>query len=64
MTMAEMDKKSLVIHINYGQPYIESVRLSELGFLVEGCRLCGVKNVKWEELTKTETSIEYQISWD
>lgn len=64
MTLAEMNKKSLVIHINYGQPYIESVRLSELGFLVEGCRLCGVKNVKWEELNKTETSIEYQISWD
>ena len=64
MTIADMEKKSYVVHINYGQPFMESVRLSELGFLVEGCRLCGGKNVKWEELSKTEISVEYQISWD
>ena len=64
MTIADLAKKSQVVHINYGQPYIESVRLSELGFLVEGCRMCGAKNVKWEEQNKTETSVEYQISWD
>ena len=64
MTLVDMTKKSKVIHINYGQPFTESVRLSELGFLVEGCSICGGKNVKWEELTKTETSVEYQISWE
>lgn len=64
MTLAGMAKKSQVVHINYGQRFTESVRLSELGFLVEGCRLCGGKNVKWEEQNKTETSVEYQISWE
>ena len=64
MTLADITKKSQVIHINYGQPYMESVRLSELGFLVEGCSLCGGKNVKWEELSKTNTSVEYQINWE
>jgi hypothetical protein len=64
MSIADMSKKSYVVHINYGQPFMESVRLSELGFLVEGCRLCGAKNVKWEELGKTDKSVEYQISWD
>lgn len=64
MTLADMTKKSKVIHISYGQPFIESVRLSELGFLVEGCSLCGGKNVKWDELSRTDTSVEYQISWE
>jgi hypothetical protein len=64
MTIADMSKKSYVIHINYGQLYTESVRLSELGFLVEGCRLCGAKNVKWDETGKTDISVEYQISWE
>jgi len=63
MALAEMDKKSVVVHINYGQAYTESVRLSELGFLIEGCRLCGGKNVTWEEQNKVITSVEYQISW-
>ena len=64
MTIADMGKKSYVIHINYGQAFMESVRLSELGFLVEGCRLCGAKSVKWDEIGKTDISVEYQISWD
>ena len=63
MTLAELTKKSQMVRINYGQPYTESVRLSELGFLVEGCRLCGAQDVKWEEQDKTETSVEYQIGW-
>lgn len=63
MSVAALEKNSHVIHINYGQEYMESVRLSELGFLVEGCRLCGAKNVEWEELKKNDILVEYQIDW-
>jgi len=64
MHISSFDKNDFGIHISYGQPYTDAVRLSELGFLEQGCRMCGAKNVQSEELKRSETSIEYQISWD
>jgi hypothetical protein len=64
LIVAEVGKNSYVAHINYGQQFMESVRLSELGFLIEGCRLCGAKNLQWEEVKKNETSVEYKIDWE
>ena len=64
MNITSFDKADFGIHISYGQPYTEAVKLSELGYLVEGCRMCGAKNVKSEELKRSDVSVEYQISWD
>ena len=63
MYITSFDKTDFGIHISYGQPYTKAVQLSELGYLEEGCRLCGAKNIKSEELKRSDTSIEYQISW-
>jgi hypothetical protein len=64
MHVADLSKHTFLVRINYGQPYIESVRLNELGYLEEGCRMCGAKNIIWEEIEKNDTSVEYQISWN
>jgi len=64
MQLSDFTKKTYGIHISYGQPYMESVKLSELGFLEEGCRLCGAVNIKSEELELTDVSVNYQLSWD
>lgn len=64
MNITAFDERDFGIHISYGQPYTESVKLSELGYLVEGCLMCGAKNVNSEELKRSDVSIEYQISWD
>jgi hypothetical protein len=64
MHIVDVSKNSFMVRINYGQPFLESVRLSEWGFLQEGCRMCDASNVKSEELNKNEISVEYQISWD
>lgn len=64
MTVVEMDATTHLIRISYGQPYIESVRLSEMGFIEEGCKICGAKNVRIEQENLTDTTVEYQINWD
>ncbi len=63
MGVAELSRKMYLVRINYGQPYLESVHLSELGFLEEGCRMCGAKNFKSETVESDEISVEYQMSW-
>ena len=64
MTVVQMDAKTHLARINYGQPYIESVRLSEMAFLDEGCGMCGAKNIRISLEDKTDISVEYQIVWD
>ncbi len=64
MTMVELNNTTHLIRINYGQPYIESVRLTEMGFIEEACTLCGAKNVHIEQQGLTDISVEYQINWD
>ncbi len=64
MHVSSFNKTDFGIHISYGQPYTIPVKLSEIGFLVEGCHLCGAENAHYEELETSETSVDYQISWD
>lgn len=64
MKVSEFEKNTFGIHINYGQPYSESVKLSELGFLVKSCQLCGAKNIQYEQISTNDISIDYQMSWD
>lgn len=64
MHLVDLSEKSFLVHIHYGQPFLESVRLSEWGFIVEGCRLCGARNIRWEYLGSKDNAVEYQIDWD
>lgn len=64
MHLSAFDDKSYGIHIHYGQPFSEAVKLTELGFLEEGCRLCGASHVQWEELEASDVSVNYQLSWE
>jgi len=64
MQISEFERKTFGIHINYGQPYSESVKLSELGFLEESCRMCGAKNLQHEQIKTSDISVDYQLSWD
>jgi len=63
MIVSSFNKTEFGIHISYGQPYTVPVKLSEIGYLVEGCRLCGAKNADYQELKAGETSVDYQIDW-
>ena len=64
MHVSEIDTNSYWVRINYGQAYLESVRLSELGFLEEGCRLCGANNLQSTIQRRNDISVEYQINWE
>ena len=64
MQISEFERNTFGIHINYGQPYSESVKLSELGFLEESCRMCGTKNLQHEQIKTSDISVDYQLSWD
>lgn len=64
MQLSAFAEKSFGIHIHYGQPFSASVKLTELGFLEEGCRLCGAKSIQWEELEASDVSVNYQLNWE
>ncbi len=64
MQLTAVEKNNFAVHISYGQPYMESIKRSEIGYLEEGCRLCGVKNISCKEIKSSDISIDYQISWD
>lgn len=64
MQVSEFEKNTFGIHINYGQPYSESVKLSELGFLEESCLLCGAKNLRHEQIKSSDVSVDFQLAWD
>ncbi|NOX90371.1 MAG: hypothetical protein GXO77_15280 [Calditrichaeota bacterium] len=63
MSVSAIESNEYFVLINYGQEFPESARLSELGFLEEGLRLCGAKEVKSKIEEKDETSVEYKIKW-
>jgi len=62
MSIVEMEPNSHLIRINYGQPFLESVRLSEIGFLEEGLRLCGAQNVETKLTDENDMSVEYKLT--
>ncbi len=64
MHVTFFDKRDAGIRIHYGQPYSTAVKLNELGFLEEGCRMCGAAKVHVKEMDATGISVEYEISWD
>jgi len=41
-----LDKKTVLVDTDYGQPIPRNVCLSEQGFLAEGLRMCGAKKVQ------------------
>ncbi len=63
MSVSEIEPREFYLLINYGQKYPESVRLSELGFIEEGLRLCGAKDVKSKIEEQDEISVEYKFNW-
>ncbi|APF17151.1 hypothetical protein Calab_1672 [Caldithrix abyssi DSM 13497] len=63
LSVSEIDPHEFYLLINYGQKYPESVRLSELGFIEEGLRLCGAKDVKSKIEEKDDISVEYKLNW-
>jgi hypothetical protein len=44
-----LDKKTVLVCTDYGQPIPRNVCLSEQGFITEGLRLCGAKKVQLSE---------------
>jgi len=64
MHISAFAPRSYGIRISYGQPYLESVKLSELGFLEKGLLLCGAEHVNCSELDASDVAIEYQLDWD
>ncbi len=63
MNVSEIEPNEYYMLINYGQKFPESVRLSELGFIEEGLRMCGAKDVKSKIEEKNEISVEYKFIW-
>lgn len=63
VSISEIEPKEYYVLINYGQEYPESVRLSELGFIEEGLRMCGAKDVKSTIEEKDDISVEYKFTW-
>ena len=63
MHVTFFDKRDAGVRIHYGQPYSMAVKLNELGFLEEGCRLCGAADLHVKELEASEFSVEYEIGW-
>lgn len=64
MQVKDLAVNSFWVRINYGQPYLESVKLSEYGFLEEGSRLCGAQKIQIQEINRDDISVEYQIKWE
>ncbi len=64
MHVTAFNKKEFGIRINYGQPYSQPVKLNELGFLEEGCRMCGARNIVTEEVEATDIAVEYRLRWE
>ncbi len=63
LQIVEIEKNVYELSINYGQPFIPSVMESELGFIEEGCRICGAENVELEICDVGERKIEFIIRW-
>ena len=63
MQVVELEKNVYELSINYGQPFITSIMESELGYLEEGCRLCGAENVEIEVLEVGERKVDFILRW-
>ena len=50
MSVTEIDENYLKIEIDYALTYSESVRLSEMGLLEEGCRMCFAESVNFSTI--------------
>ena len=68
MHIVSSGKNSLMIAIDYGLNIPRSVCLSEQGFISEGLRLCGAKNIKINEKTCASTpdylECKYEINFN
>jgi hypothetical protein len=64
MEIREIDTTIFRINIDYGLTYSESVRLSEMGVLKEGCRMCGADDVEMKVISQDGVGVEYEVSWD
>ena len=68
MTISEISKGKLEVTIDYGQTIPKSICLSEQGFLSQGIRLCGARDVVVEELkcASERNSLEskYEVSFN
>jgi len=63
LEVGELNNNTVFIHLNYGQPYLESVLLSEIGFLAGGVEICGAGPVLYTIQGKGEFSIEFILEW-
>ncbi len=63
MQVVELEKNVYELSINYGQPFILSIMESELGFLEEGCRICGAENVEIDMLDVGERRVDFVLRW-
>jgi hypothetical protein len=63
LEVGQLNNTSVFIHLNYGQPYLESVLLSEIGFLAGGVQICGAGPVSYTIQGKGEFSIEFILEW-
>jgi hypothetical protein len=64
MHLIDINDKEFLMKINYGQTYLPSVVESELGFLEEGCHMCGAKNIEISKESVDDISIELRLSWN
>jgi hypothetical protein len=67
MTISEIGPGKLEVKIDYGQTVPKSICLSEQGFISEGLRLCGARNIKVDKkvCVNESTSLEsiYEVSY-
>jgi len=63
MNVTDLEENRVKLEIDYGVTYSESVRLSEMGLLEEGCRLCSAKSVRFTTLSHDGLYVEYEVDW-
>jgi len=68
MTISEAGAGKLEVKIDYGQTVPKSICLSEQGFISEGLRLCGARNIKVDKKVcdSEQNSLEsiYEVSYN
>ena len=64
MDMVDLERNTFLIKIDYGQPYLPSVYQSELGFLEEGVRMCGARQVETVPEEQNDFVMEFRMRWE
>ncbi len=64
MDMVDLNLNTYIIKIDYGQPYLSSVYESEIGFLEEGVRICGGREVTIVPEEQNEFVLEFRMHWE